>query len=243
MSEFLNDPYTPERKIQTAFIGNAPRELKNWIESHNVRLIEIKNNPNLPTPLAGHAEIQIFHAGSGTFVCDEMQEQLFKVLKFAKASDLTIGSTYPDDCKLNFAVIGERVFGKQSCMDPTLQKICDQRGWKRIHVNQGYARCSTCILSFDNFITDDPSMHRTGIIERMDSLLIRKGDVKLDGFDYGFIGGASAKISNDEVLFFGDIRQHRDFDQIHAFLTRHHYTYEYFPDFPLTDIGGILPID
>lgn len=32
-------------------------------------------------------------------------------------------------------------------------------------------------------------------------LLISSGDIKLEGYDYGFIGGASGKISDNTVVF------------------------------------------
>ena len=74
-----------------------------------------------------------------------------------------------------------------------------------------------------------------------DCLLIAKGDVSLPGHEYGFIGGASAKISESEVLFFGDITKHRDYKKIADFIKK--YGYEIISlDFPLTDFGGIIPI-
>ena len=45
-------------------------------------------------------------------------------------------------------------------------------------------------------------------------LLISSGDIKLEGYDYGFIGGASGKISDNTVVFFGNAEMHPYYSSI-----------------------------
>jgi hypothetical protein len=63
----------------------------------------------------------------------------------------------------------------------------------------------------------------------------------LPGHQYGFIGGASGKISENEILFFGDITAHQDYKKIAGFIEKHGCKIISL-NFPLTDFGGIIPI-
>ena len=72
-------------------------------------------------------------------------------------------------------------------------------------------------------------------------LKISKGSVYLPGFDYGFIGGASGKIADDEIIFNGDISKHPDYKNIMSFLCKHNVKAVSFKD-KLEDIGSIIPI-
>ena len=65
----------------------------------------------------------------------------------------------------------------------------------------------------------------------------------MTGHEYGFIGGASALISKDHMIFFGDITGHRSFDKIDRFLKKHGCRYSYLKNHVLTDIGGIVAVE
>jgi hypothetical protein len=70
-------------------------------------------------------------------------------------------------------------------------------------------------------------------------LLIDKGHIQLQGFDYGFIGGASGRIG-DTIIFNGDITQHPDYEKIAAFIEDRDLKIKYFTEYPLEDIGSII---
>ena len=62
------------------------------------------------------------------------------------------------------------------------------------------------------------------------------------GFDYGFIGGCSAKIGNT-IFFFGNIKSHSDYEIIKTFIINHNSKLEIlYESIPLTDIGGAVII-
>lgn len=62
-----------------------------------------------------------------------------------------------------------------------------------VNINQGYARCSTLILNNRTAVTADISVKNALEKDGAKVLLISSGDIKLEGYDYGFIGGASGK--------------------------------------------------
>ena len=72
-------------------------------------------------------------------------------------------------------------------------------------------------------------------------LLIEKGYIRLDGYDYGFIGGASAYLKESNILLFsGNISIHPDFERIKIFCQNNDVDIDYIDGMDLTDIGGIF---
>ena len=54
--------------------------------------------------------------------------------------------------------------------------------------------------------------------DNINSLLIEKGSVHINKYDYGFIGGCCGLIDKNLLLFNGDLSLHSDFDKIKKFL-------------------------
>ena len=73
-------------------------------------------------------------------------------------------------------------------------------------------------------------------------LKIRPGYIDLPGFDYGFIGGASFKISDTKLAFTGRLDSHPDAELITEFASLHNVDIVYITDKPAFDIGGVIPI-
>ena len=66
----------------------------------------------------------------------------------------------------------------------------------KIHVKQGYTRCSLLPVDDQSFITSDTGIAKTLADYDTDVLLIRPGHILLPGFDYGFIGAPAAASSS-----------------------------------------------
>ena len=113
---------------------------------------------------------------------------------------------------------------------------------QKIKVNQGYCKCSTLVVKENALITDDESIYHKMRENGTEALLVSKGDIFLKEHDYGFIGGASGKISNDTIVFFGNIFLHRDSEMIISFIREHGCSYLCTDNGPLRDIGGIIPL-
>jgi len=114
---------------------------------------------------------------------------------------------------------------------------------KIISVKQGYTKCSTIVLPDDNFITEDEGICAALKGAGKNCILIKKGCVKLDGYNYGFIGGASAYLSNNKtLLFFGNIKQHPDYIKIKELCDKLKLNTDYVENMPLTDIGGLIEL-
>ena len=74
-------------------------------------------------------------------------------------------------------------------------------------------------------------------------LLIPSGDIKLEGYDYGFIGGASGKISDNTVVFFGNAEMHPCYSSIRELCLKNKIAIKILcKNMPLTDVGGIVKL-
>ena len=112
----------------------------------------------------------------------------------------------------------------------------------QINSRQGYSRCSVCVVSDNAIITTDEGICRGAEAHGIDVLKIQPGYIDLLGFDYGFIGGASFKISDTKLAFTGRLDKHPDAERIIEFASLHNVNIVYITDKPAFDIGGAVPI-
>ena len=104
-----------------------------------------------------------------------------------------------------------------------------------IHINQGYAKCSICPINDKAFITEDKGIFGTvSKIDGIKPILIEVGEVSLDGFEYGFIGGASGTVE-EAVLFSGRVSKN-----IAEIVKNEGRSVTILSDDALRDIGSII---
>lgn len=152
-------------------------------------------------------------------------------------------NSYPYNTELNAAAVGKNLFCLQKYTNPN---ILHSGVYDIINVKQGYAKCSVCVVDDNSIITADIKIHEKARERNINSLLIRQGDVKLNGYGYGFIGGAAGKITlrngNDSLVFFGNAEKHGDYDKIAEFCRERRVKIISLTDRELYDFGGFLPV-
>lgn len=197
-----------------------------------------------PIPEQKHADMQILPINNDIFLineCTVLAEKLPKErLLFCNKK---AGNKYPEDILLNFLYLNNTLYGKLSAIDKNLLDYCKENNIKTVNINQGYARCSTLVLNEKALITSDLSIEKALKKDGVEVLLISSGNIILDGYDYGFIGGASGKIDENTVVFLGSVTNHPDYRRIENFCENHNISIKIIcKDMPLTDIGGIVKI-
>ena len=85
-------------------------------------------------------------------------------------------------------------------------------------------------------------IYKICVANQIDVLKISVGDILLDGYAYGFIGGCCGLVSKDTLAFSGNVGLHRDFENMRDFTRNHHVELYSLTNEKLYDIGGILPI-
>ena len=193
------------------------------------------------SPEQKHADMQVLPINDKIFIlneCVKLKNKLsHKNLIFCSKK---AGKSYPENILLNCLFMNNTLYGKLSATDKNVLEYCKSCNIKTVNVNQGYTRCSTLIINQNTAITSDPSISKALNKNGAEVLLISPGNIVLEGFDYGFIGGASTKI-NDTIFFFGNLENHPDYIKIKEFCFNHNSNIELLcKNMPLTDIGGIV---
>ena len=67
-------------------------------------------------------------------------------------------------------------------------------------------------------------------------------DIQLDGYDYGFIGGCCGFIDKNTLVFSGNVKLHKNYEDIKAFAGNYKVDVVSLSNEMLYDIGGILPV-
>ncbi len=243
MSEFasLINPNLPTSKVCHVVMSNEnPQFVKESVHLGINVLPTEQCNDVLPA-VNRHADMLFSYLGGGKYLIEKSQTKLKSELDrlsgFTCKDCVSLGPNYPDDILLNTCIIGNLAICCKKNIHPAFKE-----SFEIIEVPQGYSKCSVCVVDKHSIITDDKSIYNACKGHNIDALLIRKGSVRLNGFDYGFIGGCCGKISEDTIAFCGNLDTHCDALKIKSFLSERNVTYISLGKLELTDIGSILPI-
>lgn len=197
-----------------------------------------------PQPEQAHADMQVLTINNDAFVlqeCEKLKDLPYKenlIICKSKA-----GKKYPENILLNFLYFNNKLYGKASAIDPNLNEYCVKNNIEIVNINQGYARCSTLVLNNHSAITADATIKKALERDGAEMLLISSGDIKLEGYDYGFIGGASGRISDNTMVFFGNAEMHPCYSAIKELCSKNKIEIKILcKNIPLTDVGGIVKI-
>ncbi len=241
---FLKNPNLPANKVTTVFANIDDNALKNAFDKLSIKVVPVIQNELLDAPVSRHADILANYVGKSTFLVDKNQAELCNFIKDNDGKSViieNIHSPYPNDCLLNFADIGDYIICNKSILTKEIVDLLPNK--QIIDVKQGYSKCSVCICKYNTIITDDISVYNAVLqFDNINSLLIEKGSVHINKYDYGFIGGCCGLIDKNTLLFNGDLSTHSSFDKIKKFLYDNDVNYIDIKGKPLTDIGSIIPI-
>lgn len=242
--KYITNPNLPQKRVGAVAISETAHEAILKLNSMGIKTIKIAPDLRLPSPVNSHADLQLLHFGGNTMF--SQNEHLFtgeSDLNFhiMKISAVT-GNKYPEDVKLNCAIIGDKILCNKKTVAPEVLDFAEKTNLTVIHVNQGYSRCSICVVNENAILTDDKSVFAATQNFFDDAQLISKNSIRLDGYDYGFIGGCCGKIDKDKIAFNGAIESHSDYKLILDFLNRNNVECIELHNDRLTDIGGILPL-
>lgn len=217
--------------VDARFVNKA-NEL--WGSNHEI--IPSFTHKKLQAPVSSHPDMTILPIGDVFVCCPESYDYYKAFLKERLISgEIQLSSHYPNDIAYNVLIYKNKAFAKRDYIDPVVLKELKKQNIELINVNQGYAKCS-CAVCDKGVITADDSIFKALCEQGINSLKITPGYVKLTGYDYGFIGGASGVIDG-KLTFFGDVSKHPDFFKIKEFCD-----FDYYGEFCLSDIGTIFCI-
>lgn len=245
----LVSPYLPSCRVEKVLMsGDVSEEILDFLTGYGIDVIKTEEHPMLPGGLAKHADMQMVNVSRGVFVyAPDTPESTLSSLRTLGyeliEGTFRLKSKYPFDVAYNCAIVGKKAFCNPRFTDSTVLSMLGKCGVRIIPVKQGYAKCSTCIISEEAIITADTAIHRKAVDANLDSLLITpQENIILKGYDYGFIGGTAGLISDNELAFFGDYNTLKDCTSILEFLRKHGVKPISLAKGNLVDLGGLFPL-
>ena len=244
--KFVKNAHLPENDVDCCIAGNGIIPFEDELSKLGVNLLKTSENRRISSKISNHADLSVNYCGNGVAFADNSQSELAEKLNKLGCKvnfiDETVSGDYPSDCLLNCVITEKLLICNTKCTSQSLLNFAVEHNTKIINVNQGYVKCSLCPLTDSAFITDDESIYKTLKAEKLDVLLVKKGSVRLKGFDYGFFGGCCGKISDKKIVFFGDIKNHSCYDNIKSFAKNYKIDLISLAKGDLTDIGSLIPI-
>ena len=203
---------------------DAERALSDYAD----KIIKLPPFKRLQEPVSAHPDMLMFPTENSIITDKQYVKENAKI--FREISELSgrrivlcnkaFSPSYPDDVKFNCFAVGKTLFGLDASLSPKVLEWADNNSVPVKNVKQGYAKCSACIVSENAVITEDASIERAMVENGIDVLRVTSGQVALDGYDHGFIGGTSGS-DGENVYFCGDISHHPDFEKIEKFCHDH----------------------
>lgn len=244
MSNFK--PNLPQDNAKIVVMSTNNKELVNRVEELGVKVLPSENLSKLLIFEQYHTDLQFLHYNKDTvFVlkeCTSLKENLKKYFPNVIEISKNIEKGYPNSVMLNCVVLNDKLICNTKTISDEVLQMAIKDNLKIINVNQGYTKCSTCIVNENAIITSDKSIYKSCRNE-MDVLLIRQGYIELSGTDYGFIGGSSFKYNRNTLVFTGNIELHPDYESIKSFAQNHNVELLSLTENTMIDIGSIIPID
>ena len=223
-------------------VNTSNKQIVKKLEEYGYTCIPTEKSADVSEPISLHADVLYLKTGDKTIYVSECQKNNIELLKqlgyTVKTVKLSPG--YKTECKLNLVITDDLILcNPKTCMD-----ISEIKGNRQvIYTNQGYTKCSTVVIGNDNFITEDEGIYHVLTKAGKNCLLIEKGHVHLDGYKYGFIGGASAYLEDKKTLVvFGEFDVYFDFKKIVEFCKNTGSNMDYINRFNLLDGGGVMII-
>lgn len=204
------------------------------------KIVRTKSNKYLMKGLDTHPDILVHPLPNGEIVVDRDNLEYYKKIfpdKKILPSHSILSKEYPKDVPLNAFTFKKYFIHNLKYTDQVLLDYYKNSAYEMININQGYAKCSSLVTD-DFIITSDG-----GIYEILrDFIPIYKIDhkqIKLQNFNYGFIGGATGVLGK-KIFFTGDFSHHSSHEEILKIIKKYDYEIEILSKDPIEDYGSIF---
>ncbi len=242
--KIVQAPNLPHNQLKHCLIGSKYTEEISELQRLGVTCIPLVKNTALDNEINNHADILCCNLGNGEILVNHnsIGESKLKEIGYMPIFINNIKSPYPYDISINCAVICNKFICNKAHTNAYIKEFIAKNNCDLIHTNQGYSRCNLCIVNANAIITEDSGLASLLKKYQFDVLEITAGDVYLSDKHYGFLGGATGKLSESEIYFSGDLSAHKDYNQIIAFLNKHNVKAVFNKNRKLSDFGGFIQL-
>ena len=217
---------------------NFPEEAAEKLKAYG-KVVRTRANKNLLRGLDTHTDILTHPLPSGEIVVDRDNFEYYKKIfpdKKILPSHSILSKEYPKDVPLNAFTFKNYFIHNLKFTDQVLLDYYKNSAYELINIKQGYGKCSSLVTE-DFIITSDG-----GIYESLKDFIpiykIKHGKIRLQNFNYGFIGGASGAFDK-KIFFTGDFSHHSSYEEILKIIKKYDYEIEILSKDPIEDYGSI----
>lgn len=225
--------------------GRAAEYISEPLKALGYEVLPLPAFEQLDTPVSAHPDMLMFIWGKKIIthsqyypiakdIFDKLCDAGYEII----LSEQKILPKYPADVPLNCAVVGEHLIANEKTVSSLILNGAIGK-LSLLNTKQGYTKCSTFIVDERSVITADLSIAKACEAAGLEVLVIREGNVRLDGYGYGFIGGTGGS-DGERIFFAGDPDRHPDGKAIIKFCESKHKKVIALSDMPLLDVGTIF---
>ena len=226
---------------------------KETLKSLGYELVEIKKNNSVYSEISSHVDIFTCKVDNKVIVENSVYEILKNQLNYNKnilvRGNTTVQGIYPYDIKYNVCIVDNKAIHNFKYTDSKIINELKSKEFELINVKQGYSNCSIAVIDENSIILSDRGLYNSLKNTGLDILFLDYiPDIKLldENSKYspkkGFIGGAIAKLSNNNILVFGDLDKIDHNGDIRRFIEDRNLNMIDFNGLDVVDYGGILEI-
>ncbi len=216
-------------------------QIENYLKDQGYDVIHSFKSNLLDSHIEDHVDMQIRKISGDVYICSK---ECYDHYRAYLPNYITLYTTefessdkYPRDCILNNFSIDNHLICNPKSVDPVVLKLLKHE--KIIMVNQGYSKCSTIVLD-DFIITSDKSIYKSCLKQDIKSYLIDGGDISLEGYDTGFIGGTCGYSRELGIVFYGNLEKYKFKDKLTDILEKENVRYYYPNTEKFSDFGSII---
>ncbi|MCI5839992.1 MAG: hypothetical protein SOZ89_05195 [Peptoniphilaceae bacterium] len=220
--------------------NKAKKEVLNFLDNNNIEYVLSINNPKLNNNISDHPDLSVFVVDNKNIIVSENVFEYYKY-KFRNKNIKIIKGELPS-CKYPYDSIYNVVKFKNflihgKIIEKNIFNLCKDH--ENIIVKQGYTRCSVIPLK-NTILTSDYGIYKK-INKKINTILLPIEEIKIDGYENGFIGGTCGFVDDNTFFFTGDITNLKSYDIIRKTAEKEKIKIIY-PKTEITDLGSILKI-
>jgi hypothetical protein len=221
---------------------NLPAEMRAAMSAYG-ELIALPPWQALEAPVCAHPDMLVARIGDQLLIHEDYREgrALLERLRIPYLlSHASVGAKYPEDVRLNCLATREIFLSNERYISREALKLADRAGLRRIHVKQGYAKCS-CACAGNAIATADRGIAKAA--SGADVLLLQPSVIGIEQYGTGFIGGASVLLDDVTLGFFGRIEDFGQYSVLAEFFGARGVALVSLGRTPLFDYGGAVDIE
>lgn len=244
----MNNYFIPLKQARIAIVdGRVDNEIVTNLEKLNITVVKSIKCKEIDSNISYHPDMVMHPVSYDTLVVapnvyDYYNKALspfgIKVIE----GETILEKKYPNDIAYNVGRLKDIAIHNFKYTDEVLKFYFKKENIELLEVKQGYSKCSLAIIDDMSGITADKYIYNKLAEKGYKVLLIEPGYINLEGYNYGFIGGACGNLSKNKILFPGKFDDHPDYKRIVSFIESRKKEFIILSKSKIIDIGTIITL-